>query len=119
MAFGFVLPIIGIVVGILLLILQQRKVRRAASLVVFSLGLIAWACAYSILLYKSFYQPQSDGRFWLALLTLGAAVSSTALLTFIIAYTNHAEWLNKWSILLLCVEPLSTQVLLWTNRWQA
>jgi PAS domain S-box-containing protein len=118
MAFGFVLPIIGIVVGIALLILQRRKVRGAASLVVFSLALIIWACAYGMLRYTSIYQPQSDGRFWLALLTLGATVTSTALLTFIIAYTNHTEWLGKWGILLLCVEPLSTQVLIWTNRWQ-
>jgi hypothetical protein len=35
MASGFVLAIIGIVVGFILLILRQRKFRGAASLVVF------------------------------------------------------------------------------------
>ena len=119
MAFGFVLPIIGIAVGMLLLILSQRKIRGAASLVVFSLALITWACAYATLLYTIIYQVHTDGRFWPALLILSATVTPTALLTFIIAYTNHSEWPGKWGILLLCVEPLATQVLIWTNHWQA
>jgi len=119
MPFGFVLPILGIAVGILLLIRRQRKVRRAASLVVFSSALIIWDAAYGILLYRTIYLPHSDGGFWLALITLGATVTSTALLTFIIAYTNHEEWLSRWGILLLCLEPLVTQFLFWTDRWQA
>ena len=119
MAFGLVLPIIGIAVGVAILILRQRKVRGAASLVVFSFSLIIWACAYGILLYRTIYHPHSDERFWLALIILSATVTSTALLTFIIAYTSHEEWLSRWGILLLCLEPLTTQVLFWTNRWQA
>jgi len=119
MPFGFVLPILGITVGLLLLVRRQPKVRGAASLVVFSSALIIWAAAYGILLYRIIYLPHSDGGFWLALITLGATVTSTALLTFIIAYTNHEEWLSRWGILLLCLEPLVTQVLFWTDRWQA
>ena len=102
-----------------ILILRQRKVRGAASLVVFSFSLIIWACAYGILLYRTIYHPHSDERFWLALIILSATVTSTALLTFIIAYTSHEEWLSSWGILLLCLEPLTTQALFWTNRWQA
>ena len=119
MASGLILSIVGMGLGFILLFWRQRKVRAAASLVVFSIGLITWACAYGILLYATVYHPQSDGRFWLALITLSATVTATALLTFIIAYTNHEEWLSKWGILLLCLEPLATQILLWTDRWQA
>jgi signal transduction histidine kinase len=118
MATGLVLPIIGVAVGILLLVLRQRKIRGAASLVFFSIGLIIWACAYGILLYTTIYHLQSNDRFWLALATLSATITATALLTFIIAYTSHEEWLNRWGLLVLCLEPLATQVLLWTNRWQ-
>ena len=118
MGLGLVLPIMGIAVGAAILILRQRKIRGAASLVVFSYALIFWACAYGILLYKTIYQPQSDGRFWLGLITLSATVTATALLTFIISYTSHEEWLGKWGILLLCLEPLTTQILFWTSRWQ-
>jgi PAS domain S-box-containing protein len=119
MAIGFVLPVIGIAVGIAILILRKRKVRGAVSLVVFSFALIIWACAYGILLYRTTHNPHPDGRFWLALIYLSATVTSTALLTFIIAYTSHEEWLSKWGILLLCLEPLTTQVLFWTSHWQA
>ena len=117
MASGFVLPVLGIVVGIVLLFLRQRKIRGTASLVALSFGLILWASTYAILLYSTIYHSQSDGRLWLALITLSATVTSSALLTFI-AYTSHKEWLNKWGILLLCLEPLVMQGLLWTNRWQ-
>ena len=119
MASGLILPILGIVIGILLLVRRQQKVRGAASLVVFSIGLISWACAYGILLYSTITRPHADGRFWLALIFLSATVTTTALLTFIIAYTNHEEWLSKWGLLLLCVEPLATQILLWTDQRQA
>jgi PAS domain S-box-containing protein len=118
MALGLILSITGIAVGLILLIWRQRKSRGAASLVVFSIGLITWSCAYGILLYTTIYHLQTDGRLWLALLTFSATVTTTALLTFIIAYTNHEEWLSKWAIILLCVEPLSTQVLFWADRWQ-
>jgi PAS domain S-box-containing protein len=118
MTVGFVLPVIGIAVGVAILILRKRKVRGVVSLVVFSFALITWACAYGILLYITTQNPHSDGRFWLALVTLSATVTSTALLTFIIAYTSHEEWLSKWGILLLCLEPLTTQVLFWTSRIQ-
>ncbi len=118
MGMGFALPIIGIAAGVAILILRKRKVRGVASLVVFSFALITWACAYGILLYVTTQNSHSDGRFWLALVTLSATVTATALLTFIIAYTSHAEWLSKWGILLLCLEPLTTQVLFWTSRFQ-
>jgi PAS domain S-box-containing protein len=111
---GIALVVIGIAVTIDILVLRKGKFRGATSLIVFSFALTIWACAYGILLYAI----PSGGRFWLALITLSATVTSTALLTFILSYTNHEEWLGKWGILLLCLEPLATQILFWTNRWQ-
>ena len=113
MAIGIALTVIGIAVAITILVLLKRKVLGATSLIVFTCALTLWACAYGVLLLNS----QSSGRFWLALVTLSATVTSTALLTFILAYTNHGEWLGKWGIFLLCLEPLATQVLFWTNRY--
>jgi PAS domain S-box-containing protein len=114
MAIGIDLIVIGISVTITILVLGKRKVRGATSLIVFAFALTVWACAYGILLLAT----QSSGRIWLGLVTLSATVTSTALLTFIFAYTNHEEWSGKWGILLLCLEPLATQILFWTNRWQ-
>jgi PAS domain S-box-containing protein len=113
MAIGFAVSVLGIAATIAILVLRKRKVRGATSLIVFSVALIIWACAYGILLTST-----SSGTLWLALVTLSATVTSTALLTFVLAYTNHQEWLGKWGIFLLCLEPLATQILFWTNRWQ-
>ena len=112
MAIGISLSVIGIAVTITILILLKRKVRGAGSLIVFSTALTIWACAYGILLLNA----QANGRLWLALIYLSATVTSTALLTFILSYTNHGEWLGRMGILLLCIEPVATQVLFWTNR---
>jgi PAS domain S-box-containing protein len=113
MAIGIAGSILGIAVTIAIFVLRKRKVRGATSLIVFSFALIIWASAYGILL-----NSHLSGPVWLALVTLSATVTITALLTFILAYTNHQEWLGKWGILLLCLEPLATQILFWTNRWQ-
>ncbi len=114
MAIGIAASVIGIAVAIDILVLRKRQVRGAISLIVFSFALTIWACAYGILLN---FHP--GGLFWLALVYLSATVTSTALLTFVLAYTNHQEWLGRWStFLLLCLEPLTTQILFWTNPWQ-
>ncbi|MGA2489097.1 MAG: histidine kinase N-terminal 7TM domain-containing protein [Anaerolineales bacterium] len=114
MAIGIVLFTIAVAVTIAILVLRKRKVRGATSLIVFSFALTIWACAYGFLLIDL----PSSGRIWLAVVYLSATVTSTALLTFILAYTNHEEWLGKWGIILLCLEPLATQILFWTNYWQ-
>jgi PAS domain S-box-containing protein len=114
MAIGLAYLIIGISVTITILVLRKRKARAGTSLVIFSIALTVWACAYGVLLFDG----QSGGLVWLALIHLSATVTATALLAFILTYTNHEEWLGKWGILLLCLEPLVTQILFWTNRWQ-
>jgi PAS domain S-box-containing protein len=114
MAIGLAYLIIGIAVIITILVLRRRKARGAISLAVFSIALTIWACAYGVLLTDG----ESDGLVWLALIHLSATVTTTALLTFVLKYTNHEEWLSKWGLLLLCLEPLATQILFWTNPWQ-
>jgi PAS domain S-box-containing protein len=111
MAIGIAVSVLGIAVTIAILVLRKRKARGATSLIVFSLALTIWACAFGILL-----NSHSSGVVWLALVTMSATVTSTAILTFVLAYTNHQEWLGKWGILLLCLEPLATQILFWTNH---
>jgi hypothetical protein len=114
MAMGFALFVIGIAVIVDILVLRKRKIRGAVSLIVFSFALTIWTCSYVSLLPPT----QSSGRFWLALVYLSATVTSTAVLTFTLSYTNHEEWLGKWVIFILCLEPLATQILFWTNYWQ-
>ena len=103
---------LGMAIVFALLVLRKHNIRGAVSLIVFSIALITWAGAYCLLRFD----VQTGGLIWLALTYLSATVASTALLAFVLAYTNHEEWLGKWGILLLSLEPLITQALFWTSR---
>ena len=96
------------------MVFRRRTIGRAVSLIVFSLALIVWAIAYGFFLSGT----QLGGQLWLSLIYLCATVTSTALLTFTLDYTNRAEWLTRWSIILLAIEPVLTQVLFWVDRWR-
>ena len=115
MAIGFGISIIIISAILAILVVRKREVRGETSLIVFSVALTIWACSYAALQYDKL----SGGRFWLALFYLSATVTASALLTFILAYTNHPEWLGKLGIFILCLEPVVTQVLFWTNRFSS
>ena len=91
MAIGLGISIVIISAIIAILVIRNRKVRGGTSLIVFSIALTIWACSYAVLQYDKL----PGGRFWLALFYLSATVTASALLTFILAYTNHPEWLGK------------------------
>lgn len=114
MVIGISIAVIVVAVTVTILALQKRKMHAGTSLIIFALALTAWAGSYVIL----FNDLLPGGKFWLALVYLSATVTATALLTFILSYTNHEEWLGKRGILLFCLEPLATQILFWTNRTQ-
>jgi len=110
-----VILVFGIAAAVASLVVRKRHVRGAASLVVFSCALAVWAVAYGLYLDKA----RPDELVWLGLIYLSATVSTTSLLTFTLAYTNHEEWLTHTSLVVLAIEPLLTQVFFWTNRWHA
>ena len=89
MAIGIALSVIIISITIAFFFLRKREVRGTTSLIIFSIALTVWACAAfsNTIVYRL-------GRFWLALVYLSATVTATALLTFILAYTNQQEWLG-------------------------
>ena len=113
MVIAIVLSVIGVAITIAIWAFRRRMARGAISLIVFSFALMAWSIVFG--LYLDGARP--NGLVWLSLIYLSATVTSTALLTFTLAYTNHEEWLTQWSIIVLAVEPLLTQILFWTNRW--
>ena len=115
MALVISLSVIIFSITIAILVLRKREVRGAPSLIVFSVALTIWACAYGILQYERL----SDGRFWLAVIYLSATVTASAILTYILAYTNHQEWLGKWGMFVLCLEPLAMQVFFWTGHFSS
>jgi len=108
-------PVIVVALFTLVVVLRKRKVRGAASLVAFSFALILWAVGYGVFLSGA----RSTGLVWLSLIYFAATATATALLTFTLYYTNHGDWISRWILLLLVVEPILTQILLWTPRWRS
>jgi PAS domain S-box-containing protein len=113
MVIAIVLSVIGVAITIAIWAFRRRTARGAISLIVFSFALMVWAIVFGLYLHSSL----PNGLLWLSLIYLSTTVASTALLTFTLAYTNHEEWLTRWNIIVLAIEPLLTQVLFWTDRW--
>jgi PAS domain S-box-containing protein len=108
------LTVVLVAAAFLLLVLRKRTLRGAAGLVAFGSALLAWAAAYGL-----FLKNVSPGSLaWLSLIHLAAAAASTALLIFSVYYTNHGDWVNYWSLLLLALEPCLTQLFIWIPRWR-
>lgn len=57
------------------------------------------------------------------ILTAGIYFSSTiaasAQLIFILSFTQRKRWLNRWSMLLLAIVPVFSQVLFWLTPWRS
>lgn len=52
---------------------------------------------------------------WDQLTYVGIVIVPTAWLVFILTYTGHESWLTRRRLALLCVEPVLTLVVVWTN----
>ncbi len=96
-------------VALLVLSVRRRTSPGFFSLLAFTLALVLWVVA-DILVW---FGASALHLVCYVLTDLFAAIASTALLTFTFEYTDHLRWLTWWSILLLGVEPVVTQVLFW------
>ncbi len=102
-----------IAISITLVSWRRRIAKGAISVLVFALSLFVWAVAYA-LFWNNF--PPSR-LFWFGIITLSGTVLSTALLTFVLEFINRKYWLTKRNLALLAVEPVITQLFLWTDSW--
>jgi len=100
-------------VAIILAALRRRTAPGAYSLVAFALALTVWAIPYA-LYWAGVYPIES---FWLSATYLGATIAPVTLFTFTLDYNNLRNWLTRRNIALLAIEPLMTQVLIWTHTW--
>lgn len=91
---------------------RRRTAPGANSLIVF-----ACALAIATIPYTLFWDifPQFKLA-WLAVTYLGLTIAPAAILAFAVEYSNRARWLSRTNGILLVIEPLFTQLLLWTNR---
>jgi len=92
-------------------VMQKRKAPGAFSLIIFAAGLAAWVIVYAIF----FYSSQNWIYFWLSATYLFSSLTRLSLFLFSVQYTHNDHWLNQRTILFFLIEPVLTQVILWTN----
>jgi PAS domain S-box-containing protein len=49
---------------------------------------------------------------------LTTAIAASAQFLFVVGYTKRKDWINRWSLILLAIVPVLTQVLFWTTPWR-
>jgi PAS domain S-box-containing protein len=90
---------------------RRRTAPGANSLIIF-----AFALAAAIIPYTLFWETFPQFRLlWLAATYLGLTAAPAAILAFAIEYSNRARWLSGPNRILLVIEPIFTQLLLWSN----
>ncbi len=92
---------------------SRLKKPGAVSLVVMAAAIGLWAIVY--LVHENYRIPTREPSLMLGIIYLAALVAGSAQFTFALAYSNHLVWRSRPVILLLCVLPVLTQILFWTQ----
>ncbi len=91
----------------------KRTLKGARPLAMLMLELTIWASAYVMM----WSRPTLDTQvFWLNISYLGELAVPVTLLVFAKKITDNARWLKKRIILFLCIEPVITFLVIWTNH---
>ena len=96
---------------ILFFALNNRHNPGALSLIIFGISL-ALAAGANFAIYRS---ALFNFFFWFAFIYLLVRICFTAVLTFTIEYTHNESLLNPTFYILLVLEPVATQILLWID----
>lgn len=100
--------------SIALITWRRRAVKGAISLTVMMVGLEIWSGTYAIM----WSSPRLDEQiFWLNATYIGVVVVPISFLVFVVQVTDNDRWLTRWNLLLLCIEPLVTLIIVWTNNY--
>jgi PAS domain S-box-containing protein len=109
-----VLLIIGATVSAILAIFawRYRAAPGAMPFVYLMLAVVIWSLTDALELLSSDIPSK---LFWSRLTYIGITVVPAALLAFVMQYIGRERWLTRRTVLLLAIEPLVVELLLWTN----
>lgn len=92
---------------------RRRSVPSAVALVFLSSAVATWSLGYAIELSSTQFASK---LFWARMQYLGIVTVALAWLTFGLHYAGREHWLNRRTIPLLLISPLTTLALVWTNE---
>jgi PAS domain S-box-containing protein len=109
-----VLLLIGATVSAILAIFawRYRAAPGAMPFICLMLAVVIWSLADGLELLSSDIPSK---QFWARMSYIGITLVPAALLAFVLQYTRRERWLTRRTVLLLAIEPLLVELLLWTN----
>ena len=112
----YLLPVIASAVSAALAFVawQRRQAPGAIPFCLMMLAVAGWSLAYTLELAGPTLQT---AIFWDNVAWLGAASAPTLWLAFALEYTGQVKQFSRRAILLLCIEPVITILLVWTNQF--
>ncbi len=112
----YLLPVIASAVSAALAFVawQRRQAPGAIPFCLMMLAVAGWSLAYTLELAGPTLQT---AIFWDNVAWLGAASAPTLWLAFALEYTGKVKQFSRRAILLLCIEPVITVLLVWTNQF--
>jgi len=84
-----------------------------AEFTVFNLGVAVWTGVYILELDAT----GPAALFWANLAYFGIVLLPASWLVFAFRYSGHEQRITRRLLALLCIEPLATVLLVWTNPW--
>ena len=100
----------GIALFVAGLALRRSDVVSSIHLAVLAFVTAFWSLIYLLYNLQIFYFPS---LLFISLLYLFSAIAASALFTFSLVYSHRIGWIRKFTIFLLAIEPLATQILYW------
>ncbi len=92
---------------------RRHLLPGGASFVVFNLGVAIWSLVYMVELGAT----GMDAVFWANMAYFGITLLPASWLVFALRSSGHDRLVTRPFLALLCVEPLATLLLAWTNPW--
>jgi len=113
--FTILLTISALLAGIIARYMwTKRTLKGARMLSVLMIELTIWAGAY-VMMWSS--RALDSQVFWLNTTYFGELIIPISLLAFVMKITGNDRWTTKRSLLLLCIEPVITFFIIWTNQF--
>lgn len=91
----------------------RRPVPITRAIPILLLGMAWWSFTYAVH-WSAATRPSP--YFWLDATYLGVVILPTAFFIFTLRYTGRDHWLTRQRLFLLCMEPMLTVLVLWTDQ---
>tara|TARA_R100001143_G_C3360429_1_gene135098 strand:- start:7014 stop:10049 length:3036 start_codon:yes stop_codon:yes gene_type:complete len=91
-----------------------RSGHAVKTFAIMMLGVTIWAFAYSFELAMT---DLDSIMFWIRLEYIGISLIPALWIIFILQFTGNEKYLNKHTIALIYILPVTTLLMVWTNKW--